>query len=419
VLFTGLDFDVLGKILDAAPDLVQQISPEGFLPLFAAVSGVYSGQSSRSSLYCSPLDVLLLRFLLERGADPRQLNGKRRTVMKHCAASNMIQYAKDIIDHDRAHNEGARASDPMFVDLVDAECTEEGHTPLAIALSHNRVDFALFLLEEGADANRTSAAFDSSTFVFTPLSMAVFCGSAKVVEALLNRGADVKAKSRNRDRTALSDALNRPKINHEVVRLLVDAGSHLAALSATELLALEASREGLQPDNHPNPFEYPTTGSLQFGSDVPPRFKFGSPSAAEVFGLPTNPLPTTETPFGSSANPFGSTSSSSSRSSRNLFRPRKPATTTFGRTSSPFSSFPSSSDNQFGSSNTASPFSSPSLPADPFGSTPTMSPVSSSPFAMTSTTSPVVASATLLSSNPFAAVSLIDSAKQSTPNPFQ
>jgi ankyrin repeat protein len=403
-----LDMSYLGKILDMAPELIEQPTSDRKSLLAVAVAGLYSATPGVFVRESREKDLQLVRFLLERGADSRARDRHSCTVMEYCIAHNAKEAAKIIIDHDREKNKDAQASDPKFVDIVDAECTSDDMTPLVRAADSGRLEMVHFLLDEGADVNRLSGSSFALDHV-TALHIAVLTEGPRIVAALLKRGADVHAKSRNR--TALAEALNRSRIDDELVHLLVEGGSVRAGLSDVQLVALDQSLArwqkrqktsasdaaapvfslGMEPSKDASRF---TGASFSFGSS--------SPAASKPEQSPFS------SPFSTSASPFGSTAAAPFAS---------PAESPFASTalfaspasSSPFASATPASPNtapvslSFGTASQPFPTSPPAF-ASPFGSA---APIADNPFAS------VVTSA----ANPFESVA--SPSKSDVPNPFQ
>eukprot|EP01122_Echinamoeba_exundans_P000522 TRINITY_DN10459_c0_g1_i1.p1 TRINITY_DN10459_c0_g1~~TRINITY_DN10459_c0_g1_i1.p1 ORF type:complete len:1291 (-),score=230.40 TRINITY_DN10459_c0_g1_i1:3-3875(-) len=373
----NLDIKYLEKILDAAPELIEQPTSDGRTLLSMAVAGVYSRSPNLPRFLSDSVgpreeDQQLLNFLLERGADIRQKDRNGNTVMEHCINFRNKGLAEILVQHDRLKNKDRKDSDPTFVDLVDAECTTDDMTPLVRAADLSYEDFVNFLLDQGANVNLNSGSSFALDHV-TPLHIAVISESPKIVDILVKRGADVQAKSRNR--TALAEALNRSRINDEIVHILVEAGSERAGLSDVQLKLLDAALARWEKRSQIFSFE-----------TSKPQFSFGSGTSSPLPKPDLSPFTST---FSSAAGPFGATSPSTSTA----------ASSPFGTVPTPFTASP----NAF-----ASP--SPSTAASPFGMGATPPPTSPNAFA-----SPFGTFAQLvIPANPFAAV-----VAAAPSNPFQ
>ena len=98
----------------------------------------------------------------------------------------------------------------------DDGVTHNRHTPLFLAISHERTDIAQLFLDEGADPNRANG------YGQTPLYRATCIGHKDVVQLLLERGASPN-KPIKFGRTPLHYSAQND--NKDVVQLLLDRGA--------------------------------------------------------------------------------------------------------------------------------------------------------------------------------------------------
>ncbi|XP_037461978.1 putative ankyrin repeat protein RF_0381 [Triticum dicoccoides] len=143
--------------------------------------------------------VQVMRYLLDRGADPavRDDNG-----------STPLHYAAE-----EGHCEAVRLllSKGVPVDPVDHR-----GAPLHLAVAKDRVEVVKVLLEHGADLNKLI------NLILTPLLMAVVRNSLKCMKLLIEAGADLNARG-NSGPTPLTQAVDDGST--DFVKLLLEAGA--------------------------------------------------------------------------------------------------------------------------------------------------------------------------------------------------
>jgi ankyrin repeat protein len=107
-------------------------------------------------------------FLLENGMNPNHMNWRRFTLLHDMAFTGDLQKARLLLDH------GAD------IDAVDEEYRS---TPLGYASRWGRKEMVAFLLERGADVNKSGAPWA------TPLAWARKKGHADIEADLRQTGA--------------------------------------------------------------------------------------------------------------------------------------------------------------------------------------------------------------------------------------
>lgn len=133
-----------------------------------------------------------------------------------------------------------------------------GRTPLHQAVAANATDSALWLLDTGkAPINQADLHGE------TPLMRAAWTGNAALVEALIERGADLAAFSRNGG-TALHFAYASPSPSQAVIAHLVDAGANPQALDS----------DGKQPEDW-----------SAYGQAIKEGASFGKPARSRTLRL--------------------------------------------------------------------------------------------------------------------------------------
>ena len=125
------------------------------------------------------------------------------------------------------------------------------HTALHLAAIHGKSDVVRTLLDKGADVNAKTKScwtsfYEGKKLVImldndehTALHVAAIYGKSDVVRTLLDKGADVNAKTKTFGRTALCEAAIHDK--SDVVRTLIDKGADVNAKIKCWLTALHVA----------------------------------------------------------------------------------------------------------------------------------------------------------------------------------
>jgi ankyrin repeat protein len=159
-------------------------------------------------------DVTAVRALVKQRADVNATEGDGATALHWAAYHGNVEILSLLVGG------GAKA---------DA-ANELAITPLAIAADNAHAPIVERLLELGANPN---AASESGV---TPLMRAARTGSAAAVRALLAKNANVNATESERKQTALMWAVSQR--HPEIVKLLLDRGADLRARTAVRKLTV-------------------------------------------------------------------------------------------------------------------------------------------------------------------------------------
>lgn len=174
-------------------------------------------------------DVVRVRELLKQGADVNASTGDGMSAL-HWAAMRGDATLAELLVHAGA-NQRARTRLGAFTALHLA--SRAGAAPVVRALLDRTAD---------VDARTATGA--------TPLMLAAASGNAEIVTALIDRGADVQATEDGFGETALMFAASRDRA--DAVRVLVQRGAKMeAASSVLDLVALAASAPDSEPPAPP------------------------------------------------------------------------------------------------------------------------------------------------------------------------
>ena len=213
--------DVVERLLTAHPQ-----DPD-------AAAGFY-GAPLNAALAKGYLDIT--RFLLDRGAIGDNMGNHDQTGLYIASSRGYTHEARSLID------QGADIS-AKCRDFHGHEEQEVWRTPLLAAICEEHPDIALLLLEGGADPETRSSKDQ------TPLCMASSRGYADVVQSLIDRGADLNAKSEDWTEdgdaetwTPLHAVINKDR--RDIVLLLLKGGADAEAQSGwgESVLHLASSR---------------------------------------------------------------------------------------------------------------------------------------------------------------------------------
>ena len=166
----------------------------------------------------------------EEGFMPRRKNRVLEAVLRrHPQLSPMEVCSVGTADQVRTE----LAKDPAFVKSY----SKNGWTPLHAASFADNVQAIALLIQAGADVNaRAKNKFDN-----TPLQVAMLTQSVGAAKALISAGADVNARMAE-GFTALQEAASNGDV--ESIRLLLAAGADPAVVTPSGKTALGLARDG-------------------------------------------------------------------------------------------------------------------------------------------------------------------------------
>ncbi len=151
----------------------------------------------------------VVRALLEKGADPNAKDDSGMTALLHAVAHRYSAVVEALLD---------RGADPNAKDAY-------GQTPLLLAAERDDEADVRALLKKDADPNAISGhTYIGGTDADTALKRAAAKGSASVVRALLDGGADIDEKGGS-GYTALMIAARAGQ--EDIVRLLLEKGADI------------------------------------------------------------------------------------------------------------------------------------------------------------------------------------------------
>jgi ankyrin repeat protein len=192
----------------------------------------------------------VVRFLIAKGTDVNAMNRAGETALGCAAKTGDLKLAQLLMDS------GAR---PNLTAMPDG-------TPAILAMNHNHVDVAEFLVSRGAevtlhlaahigDIEKAQALIQSGSDVNargqageTPLHMAVCGGHRDVAELLINSGADVNAQAAS-GWTALHEAAWHG--HKDIAELLIARGAAVNAKTAEDRSSSYFPHDHCQPGTTP------------------------------------------------------------------------------------------------------------------------------------------------------------------------
>jgi uncharacterized protein len=153
-------------------------------------------------------DIETVRRLLQAGAEVNSSQSDGATALHWAAYHGNAELAKLLLQ----------------AGATPAAANRNGSTPMWLAANQGDAALLATLLEGGADAN------EELPLGRRPLMLAARSGVLAAVRLLLEHGADPNARETQRGTTALMQAADQG--HAEVIKLLVDAGANVAAVSA-------------------------------------------------------------------------------------------------------------------------------------------------------------------------------------------
>jgi ankyrin repeat protein len=174
-------------------------------------------------------DAAAVRALLQQGADVNAAHGDGMTALHWAASHGDVELAQMLIYAGANHRATTRIN---------------GYTPLFYASREGTAGVVDALLEAGADAKARSSAGT------TPLMLAAAAGSVDTVRRLLDAGADINAQEDARGQTPLMFAAAYNRV--AAIELLARRGANVALTSkVVDLLELTREDGPSQPNARP------------------------------------------------------------------------------------------------------------------------------------------------------------------------
>jgi ankyrin repeat protein len=167
-----------------------------------------------------------VKLLLECGADANERNNAGSSPITSGAASGDLETVRLLLDAGAKTDDFPSSKDPRATDIVAGF-----RTPLMWAAYHNDVAMVRFLLDRGADPNR-------STYFGNPLSHACWKDGFEAADLLLDRGAKVNARDAVADFTPLHWAAGDETLRPHLVKLLLGNGADPNAVGGEPVSAL-------------------------------------------------------------------------------------------------------------------------------------------------------------------------------------
>ena len=166
----------------------------------------------------------IARLLLDRGASADSKGRMGRTPL-HCAAQGRHLYSTD---------DGIHVTQLLLERGADANAPDEDkRTPLHLASSHGMVKIAQVLLDGGASANSMDIQGQTPLHVVANGSSSHDESNVLVAQLLLERGADVNTPDKAKD-TPLHLASNSEFGRIKMVEVLLNAGANTRAKNAQD-----------------------------------------------------------------------------------------------------------------------------------------------------------------------------------------
>jgi ankyrin repeat protein len=184
----------------------------------------------------------VVKFLLDRGADPKAEDATGATALLLAAESGDAASLRLLID--KGGNVNARAGSGYGRTQFGAASLsfnrpsrpQTGPNPLLLAAAHNNLAAAKVLLAHGADAKVKSLGNSSA------LHLAADKGNPELIRLLLDHGAEVNGQD-GEGHTPLILAAASERLHPEVVRLLLDKGADLRVQGQDGLTAQDWARK--------------------------------------------------------------------------------------------------------------------------------------------------------------------------------
>jgi len=224
---------------------------------------------------CVPLVLVMSTIPLVAGPDSRVIEAARhqdpaqlRALLQQRVDVNVPQADGATALHWAAHWSDVDTADLLLRAGADPNALNElGVTPLSLACTNANAAMVHRLLEAGANPNATGARVP-------PLMICARTGSVEAVRALIARKADVNAREPLRDQTALMWAVAQKRA--DVARILVERGADVRARSRPSRVVVNRA--------NPNDIYTAVVGTVSQGGSTPLLFaaRHGDVESAKV-----------------------------------------------------------------------------------------------------------------------------------------
>jgi uncharacterized protein len=189
---------------------------------FISASSAFAGAYEDFFTAIKRDDANAVRSLLQRGFDPNTLDPKSMHGLFLALRESSGKVADVLI-----------SSPKIDVNFV----SEDGETPLMMAVIKGQTELAMKMIEKGADINKTG---------WTPLHYAATAGNVQLISLLLEKHAYIDAESPNKT-TPLMMAAHYGTPG--AVKLLLEEGADVSLKNALGLTAIDFAQQAKKQDS--------------------------------------------------------------------------------------------------------------------------------------------------------------------------